>query len=98
MTQSQESKLKRIYKEVLLIKLRLGKKFLRKVLYTRLVILGIGLIVLKTTIVAVIVKLYLLYERYNGEISKLINYIEVNRWIEIGNNRGEKEVKDELFF
>ena len=40
----QEKELKKIYKIPLLIKLKLGEKFLRRVLYVRRIALGVGII------------------------------------------------------
>ena len=55
-TDSQERIRKRIYKELLLIKLNPGVKFNRKVLHSRVIVLGIRLIVLKKAIAILLIK------------------------------------------
>ena len=72
----EEEELKRIYKEPLLIKLGLGKKFSRIVLYKRKSALGIGL--MKPSIIIAILKLksYIGNKRKQGNATKSINIQE----------------------
>ena len=50
LTDNQEKELKRIYKESLLLKMGLGRKFSCSILYSRKSALGVGIIIPKTII------------------------------------------------
>jgi hypothetical protein len=54
-----DSELRLIFKRLLLIKLGLGINFLRNTMYSRVLVLGLGLVKSKTVLVMLAIKLYL---------------------------------------
>ena len=65
----QEDILMKISESVLLIKLDLSEKFLRKILHTRKIALGIGIMKLSIIIAILAIKLYLGYKRSEDRIA-----------------------------
>ena len=72
LTLNQELKLIRIYKQMILWKLRLSKKFPRRILYVRKSVLGIGIMKPSTIVDTLALKLYISYKRQGSRILKLI--------------------------
>ena len=72
----QEEMLIKIYEPVLLVKLGLSKKFLRRMLYARILALGVGIMKLSIIIAILAIKLYLDYIRSKDRIAQII---EINK-------------------
>ena len=58
----------KIYKSIILRKLRLSEKFLQRILYARKLALGVGLMKLSIIIAIMALKLYLGYKRLETNI------------------------------
>ena len=61
-----------------MVKLGLSEKFLRKILYTRKIALGIELMKSSTIIAILIIKLYLWHKRLEDRIAQRIKINEEN--------------------
>ena len=78
----EEEELKRIYEELILIKLGLGRKFPRIVLYKRTSALGIGLMKPSTIIAILKLKSYIGNKQKQGNATKSINIQEEYQEVE----------------
>ena len=72
----------KISKPVILVKLGLSEKFLRTMLYTRKIALGIGIIKILKIIAILTIKLYLGHKRLDNRIAKIIKINEENAKIQ----------------
>ena len=68
--------MKKIYEPVILRKLGLSTKFLRNILYTRKLILRVGLIVPSTTIDILALKLHVGHNHRDSKVVAMINILE----------------------
>jgi len=80
----QDAILMKIYKLMLLWKLRLSMKFPRIILYTRKTVIGIGIMKPSTVIDTLVLKLYVGYKRQKSRIAMLI---KANEEIQFTQNR-----------
>ena len=80
----QECVLKQIYEPVILRKLGLSENFPRAVLYSRKIALGVGLLVPRTIINMLAIKLYLRHQRAKDKTSVLIQIIKDNARVQYG--------------
>ena len=74
----------KVCKAIILKKLRFSKKFLRKVLYSRKIALGISLIKPSIIIAALALKRCISYKRMKSNISKMIDINEEIEQIQYG--------------
>ena len=93
LTEKQEITLKQIYGPVLLMKMNLSEKFSRSVLYSRKIVLGIGLMAPKTIIDVLLLKLYLGNQRLNQKVVKIIQINEDNARLSYGYSECILEMK-----
>ena len=84
----QEKILKNIYESVILNKMGLSEKFLRKILYTRKLALGVGLMAPTTIMYVLAMKLYVGYNRGEIRVSKMIKINKENTRIYYGFEAG----------
>ena len=88
--EAQETELKRLYKEPLLVKLGLSRKFPRVVLYSRKSVLGVGIMTPNTILVILKAKLYIgniqtKKETYNAvKLHKELMMVEAGREVRVG--------------
>jgi hypothetical protein len=73
--------LRKIYKELLLRKLNLRATLSQNILYSRVTAVKIRILIPKTAILMITLKLYLAYKYQNSRSGNLINYIEASRII-----------------
>ena len=73
--------LRKIYKELLLRKLNLRARFFQNILHSRVTTVKIRILIPKTAILIIILKLYLAYKYQNSRSYNLINCIEESRVI-----------------
>ena len=71
--EKQEKELMKIYEPIILNKLRLSKKFLRKILYAQKSALGIGIMKLSIIIVIMSLRLYLEHKRLSTKVGRMIS-------------------------
>ena len=83
LNEKQEKELQRIHEEMISIKLRLGQKFPRHVLYTRRNAIGIGLIKPNTTITMLTIKLFI-RNSAKTRIAQIVKIIDEMEAIEHG--------------
>jgi len=83
-TSKQEEILKKIYEPIILQKLQLSIKFPRKILYARKSALGVGLMAPSTIIDSLALKAYVSHQRGESNISKIIQILEQNVWLQYG--------------
>ena len=76
--------MQKIYEPIILRKLKLSKIFLRKVLYIRNSILGIGLLVLRTITNVLSLKLHIGHQRARSRVAKMIQINKDNARISHG--------------
>ena len=75
---SQEKIRKKIYKPVVLKKMKLSAKFPRNILCTRQSTLGVGLMSKKTIMNALALKLYIRHNRFESNVLKISKINEGN--------------------
>ena len=83
-SKKQEEILKKIYEPIILQKLKLSKKFPRKILYARKSVLGVGLMAPSTVLDILAIRAYVGHQRGESGVSKIIQILEQNAWLQYG--------------
>jgi len=94
----QEKELKKIYKISLLTKLKLGEKFLRQILYTRRIALGVGIIQPCTAIAMATLRLYFGNIRTKSNAGNMILALEELQEANTGYSKRAIEMIDKQWY